>query len=854
MSSSPSARTDLAGAPFARALASFGDRTAVVTPEESLSYRDLAARVAATARRLGGPRRLVLLAAGNTLDSLVGYLAAVAAGHPVILVPGDTPAAVEPVVAAYDPDVVIGAAGGSWTITERRAAPAHALHPELALLLSTSGSTGSPKLVRLSYGNLQANAESIADYLGIEGGDRAATTLPMHYSYGLSVVNSHLLRGASLLLTDRSVADPAFWELFGEHRGTTLAGVPYTFDLLDRVGFDTMRLPHLRYVTQAGGRLAPDRVRRYAALGRRDGWDFVVMYGQTEATARMAYLPPALAPTHPHCVGVPIPGGSFRLEPVPELPGPDSGELVYAGPNVMLGYAGTPADLGLGRTVDELHTGDLARRSADGLYELVGRRSGFVKIAGVRIDPHGVEAVLAAHGLAAGCVGADDRLVVAVEGTGDAEHVRRLVARHCRLPAGAVRVRFLAELPRLANGKIDHPALTAATDDPDPVRTPPADLPQLFAEILGASRVTEDSTFVGLGGDSLSYVAMSIRLEEALGHLPADWPTTPIRDLRRAVRRPAGRSRTLDTGVALRAVAILAIVGTHAGLFDLPGGAHLLLAVAGFNVARFHLTPAARSERARGIGRGMLRIALPSMVWIAFAFTVLHQYSMANVLLVDYLVDPGGHNDFWFIETLVYLLAVLAVAVAVPLVDRAERRFPFALPLALCAAGLVARYQLVPGVDFPTPVVAVWLFALGWAAAKAGTDRQRLYVTLAAVATVPGFHGDLPRELLMMAGMVLLTWVPTVPGSQLVNRVAGTLAGSSLYIYLTHWQVYPHLRDESPLLAWVASLAVGIGCGTLATRATALTGRATALAARRRRSGSVDPTPPGPAARATASD
>src|SRR5690606_323938 len=113
------------------------------------------------------------------------------------------------------------------------------------------------------------------------------------------------------------------------------AGVPYTFELLDRIGFDRLRLPHLRYLTQAGGRMPPERVRRYAELGRRDGWRLFVMYGQTEATARMAYLPPEFAASHPHCIGVPIPGGEFRLAPLPEWPEPDTGELVYTGPNVM---------------------------------------------------------------------------------------------------------------------------------------------------------------------------------------------------------------------------------------------------------------------------------------------------------------------------------------------------------------------------------------------------------------------------------------------------------------------------------------------------------------------------------------
>jgi acyl-CoA synthetase (AMP-forming)/AMP-acid ligase II len=439
VASTSSTRTGTATVPFASGLAAYGDRTALITRTGEVSYRDLAAKVEATAERLGARRRLVLLAGSNDVDSVAVYLAALSAGHPVMLVPGDNPGSVEALTATYDPDVVVRPVAGQWRFEERLAASAHTLHPDLALLLSTSGSTGSPKLVRLSHGNVQANAESIAGYLGIRGTDRAATTLPMHYCYGLSVINSHLLRGAALIVTDLSVVDTCFWDLFRDRRGTTFAGVPYTFDLLDRVGFADMRLPDLRYVTQAGGRLAPDRVRRYAELGQRNGWDLYVMYGQTEATARMAYLPPDLAASHPHAIGIPIPGGSFALEPLPgcddpNTGDPDTGELVYTGPNVMLGYAETPADLGLGRSLDTLRTGDIARRTSDGLYEIVGRRSRFAKVFGLRIDLERVEAILGTHGLTVCCVDADDHLVVAVEGGDDADRIQRLAARECGLP------------------------------------------------------------------------------------------------------------------------------------------------------------------------------------------------------------------------------------------------------------------------------------------------------------------------------------------------------------------------------------------------------------------------------------
>ncbi|MBY8875237.1 AMP-binding protein [Micromonospora sp. PLK6-60] len=808
--------------PFARDLARHGSRPAVVTAGGTLSYAELADRVDEVARALGTRRRLVLVAGANTVDALVGYLAALRGGHPVLLVPGTGPST-RALVEAYDPDVLIGPVDGTWTIQERRAGSAHELHPELALLLSTSGSTGSPKLVRLSAANLAANAESIADYLGIRDTDRAATTLPLHYCYGLSVVNSHLARGATLILTDLSVADRCFWELFRAARGTTFAGVPYTFDLLDRAGFAELDLPHLRYVTQAGGRLAPETVVRYAELGRRRGWDLFVMYGQTEATARMAYLPPDLARTRPEAIGVPVPGGRFRLAPAPGQPD-GVGELVYAGPNVMLGYARTPADLASGRTVDELATGDLARRGPDGLWEIVGRRSRFAKILGLRVDPQAVEALLARHAVEAACLGADDELVVTVAGDAAPARVRRLVADEVGLPPRAVRVRTVPRLPRLATGKVDYPALRdlAATPDAPPPTSADDDLCRLYAEVLERDDVTPEQSFVDLGGDSLSYVEMSVRLERVLGTLPPDWHTRPIAALPApAAGRP--RRRALETSVALRAAAIVLIVGSHIPLFTLTGGAHLLLAVAGFNFARFQLTDAPRRDRLRQIRAGLARIVLPTTAWIAAMLVVTDQYRLSTLLLAHSLVGPadgGTEWHFWFIEALVYLLVAAGALLALPRVDRWERRFPFGLPVALVGLGLLGRYDVF-GLDarygLPTALVAGWLFALGWAAARARDVRQRLLVTVAAAATVPGFFGEPAREALIVAGFALLTWVPAVPSLGPVNRLAGVLAGSSLYIYLTHWQVFPHLRDR-PLLALVLSLAVGVAYGTVVER------------------------------------
>ncbi|MFP3461660.1 AMP-binding protein [Arthrobacter globiformis] len=842
---------DFARVPFAADLAGHGDRPAILTDNFTLTYRELAGRVDALALRLGTQRRLVALAAANDVDSLVAYLAALVGGHPLILLPEDKPAALESLVAAYDPDVVLRSVNGQTLFEERRAGTAHELHPDLALLLSTSGSTGSPKLVRLSATNLQANAESIAEYLSIGPDDRAATTLPMSYCYGLSVINSHLLRGAGLVLTDLSVVDPCFWELFRTAGTTSFAAVPYTFELLERVGFAGMDLPRLRYVTQAGGRLAPERVQGYAELGRRKGWELFVMYGQTEATARMAYLPPGLAAEHPGAIGIPVPGGAFRIEPVPGL---EHGELVYTGPNVMLGYAETPEDLGAGRTVHELRTGDLARKHPAGVYEVVGRRSRFVKIVGLRVDLGQVERILADLGVEAASAGTDHGLVVAVEGSHDTQLLAKVLAQGIGLPRAALELHAVEHLPRLATGKVDYPAVlalsTPALSHTGPARQQPSaagpgngpdTVERIFRDTLERTDIGDGDTFVSLGGDSLSYVATSVRLEQLLGHLPANWHVTPIRDLEQSAgKKPARKMRRffapLETSIVLRAVAIVLIVGTHVGLMKWPGMAHVLMAVAGYNFARFQLS-GERVPRFRRQLSSLARVAVPSMAFIGVAYLLTDRYTLANILLLNSIVGPEAVTTqwhFWFIEVLVYILLGMTALLAIPWADRAERRFQLLFPLALTGLALLSRYDIVdPGIPHPSPTL--WLFALGWAIARTRTWVQRCAVSVLAMLTVPGyFFGDTHRELTLVAGILLLTWLPVIPVPRGLQRITVLLASASLYAYLVHWLVYPVLVAFSPALAVVASLAAGVAYWALCTRVMGLLSRSSWASLRRR--------------------
>jgi long-chain acyl-CoA synthetase len=428
---------------------------------QPLTYGELEAQVARACGELRamGQRQLGFLFASNTLRSLVTYLACLRTGHvPLLLPPALAPALREQLLTVYQPRWVFDAG-----VLTRQPHETPALHPDLALLLSTSGSTGSPKLVRLSHRALQSNAAAIARFLELGPGECAITTLPPHYSYGLSVINSHLQAGARIVLTERSVLERPFWEQVSAADVTSLAGVPSFYQLLHRTGFDRRALPALRTLTQAGGKLEERLTRWLLDLARQRGWRVFVMYGQTEATARISYVPPEHLAQKIGAIGIAIPGGALSLDS-------ETREMIYEGPNVMMGYAEQRADLARGDELSGvLRTGELGRVDDDGFFYLTARLKRFVKLAGHRVDLDAVEQMLQ-HELqmpvAAG--GRDDALAVCVEARDEALAARAAALLHerYRLHASLYRVVVAHALPLLASGKKDYAAVMALLDAP----------------------------------------------------------------------------------------------------------------------------------------------------------------------------------------------------------------------------------------------------------------------------------------------------------------------------------------------------------------------------------------------------
>lgn len=334
----------------------------------------------------------------------------------------------------------------------------HHIHEDLALLLTTSGSTGSPKFVRQSYANIRSNTDSIIEYLGLNSSERPITTLPMNYTYGLSIINTHLAVGATILLTDKTLMHKEFWQFFKEQNATSFGGVPYTYEMLDKLRFWRMDLPSLRTMTQAGGKLTTELHEKFAKYAAETGMNFVVMYGQCEATARMGYLPAEKAVAKKGSMGIAIPGGRFQLIDTDgnEITIPyTTGELVYEGANVTLGYAECADDLAKG---DEWHgvlkTGDMAQFDEDGFFYIVGRKKRFLKIYGNRVNLDEVDRLIKGKfEVEVACAGIDDHMYIFLMDESVHDEVKKYVVKTTKLNPAAIKVVVIDEIPKNDSGK-----------------------------------------------------------------------------------------------------------------------------------------------------------------------------------------------------------------------------------------------------------------------------------------------------------------------------------------------------------------------------------------------------------------
>ena len=400
-------------------------------------------------------RALCFMRVENTVQSLAWVMASLLSRRivPLILNAKTDEALYEQLYATYQPAYVWQ--GGVLTRTEHPIVP---LYAELSHLLPTSGSTGSPKLVRHCYANIEAAGLNISTFFELQASDRPLMVLPLYYTMGLSMVFSHMKVGATILITGRNMTDPVFWQFLKEQEASSFTGVPYSYQILNLMRFFRMDLPHLELLTQGGGKMEHGLNLRFAEYCREHGKRWIATYGQSECTARMAYLPAKWAVEKAGSIGIAVPNGELSLidaEGNAVTTPHTEGELCYRGKNVTLGYARSQADLTLG---DERHgfirTGDLAYFDEDGCYYIAGRMGRFLKLFGMRVGLDECEQIIAGEcGTESACVGTDEKMIVYITDESKKEAVKEALVEKTHIVATSFEIRVIAEIPKNEAGK-----------------------------------------------------------------------------------------------------------------------------------------------------------------------------------------------------------------------------------------------------------------------------------------------------------------------------------------------------------------------------------------------------------------
>jgi long-chain acyl-CoA synthetase len=448
----------------------YEDNIALITNEKELTYKDLnqlSNKIASTIES----NSLVFLFCKNSIESVASYVGIIRKNCACALIADKINIHSQDLINLYNPKYLIIPKEElstlenfqllleleEYVILKTKNSIDYKLDDKLRLLLTTSGSTGSPKFVKLSEKNIISNTNAISEYLNITESDRTITTLPMNYTYGLSILNTHLSNGASIILTNSSIISKDFWNLFQQFNANNFGGVPYTYEMLKKLNFKKLNLSSLKYLTQAGGKLSKNLILEFSEICKENGIDFFVMYGQTEATARMSYLPPNNLANKVGSIGISIPGGEFSLLDdkgieIKEIN--KVGELIYKGENVFMGYALTSHDLEMNAPSEVLHTGDLALRDEDNYYYIVGRKNRFSKIFGNRINLDEIEEIIENIGIKCACTGDDEAITIHLEKEIDTNQLLNQILEYVNIHRTAFKFNIVNEIPRNSSGKV----------------------------------------------------------------------------------------------------------------------------------------------------------------------------------------------------------------------------------------------------------------------------------------------------------------------------------------------------------------------------------------------------------------
>lgn len=339
------------------------------------------------------------------------------------------------------------------------------IHPNLSLLISTSGSTGTPKLVKLSKNNLINNTIQICKYLPITKKDTTITTLPMSYVYGLSVINTHIYKGASILLNTRSIIEKDFWVKMVENKISSFSGVPYIYSLIEKLNLKNFPPKSLKYSTQAGGKLSIRTLENIINKYKKFNIRFFSMYGASETTSRMSYVPWNMTTKKKGSIGIPLKGGSFYLEDKNGKKINQSnkiGELVYSGKNVFMGYSNNLNDLSKGDVNNGIFkTGDYAYKDKDDYYFITGRKDRYIKIYGMRVNLDEFEDIITKYGVENICTQKKhNKILIYVKNFNKNEQLKKYLIKLTKLPPSSLEIKKIKKFKLNKNLKISYNELS----------------------------------------------------------------------------------------------------------------------------------------------------------------------------------------------------------------------------------------------------------------------------------------------------------------------------------------------------------------------------------------------------------
>jgi len=379
-------------------------------------------------------RELIILIAENNIETLIGYIALMRSDSAIMIIdPTIKREDFKEILEKFSPSYIYCSkqlgkiilnsnfslifSYQNFNLLKNTKNKKYKIHNDIKILLSTSGSLGEPKFVKLSSRNLECNTKSIITYLNLRSFDRTITTMPMSYSYGLSIINTHLFSGASIVLNNNSLISRKFWDLYKDSRPSNINGVSFFYDILLKVGFNRILNPNLNFMTQAGGKLDEKIFKKILRHSIKNNIDFFLMYGQTEASPRISFhklkkdnLNFKLAP-----IGQAIPGGKILLKNEKNITIHKKnieGEVCFKGPNIFKGYSKNYKDLGKTKSLKELKTGDIAYRDKNNILFITGRKARFIKSFGYRINLDFVEEKFANKGFKVACVGIKDKIYI----------------------------------------------------------------------------------------------------------------------------------------------------------------------------------------------------------------------------------------------------------------------------------------------------------------------------------------------------------------------------------------------------------------------------------------------------------